>query len=178
MFAKYRSSSRTVTLMWCGFTQRVGCEQIGDFSKRSPSVDSNGMALNRITITRSSRQTLSACLKQSMRRILPFWSGLLKMHWICFLPVIPSTNSSRNSCDISLRNFPSNLEAHFCLASKPSHWSSFLQLRSSQRLIRLSFFLKYFLFAACKLNQLYAKALTWGSKASINGWKSSCLQFK
>lgn len=95
-----------------------------------------------------------------MRRILPFWSGLLRMQVMRFLPVIPSTNSSRYSCMMSLRSLPSRREAHFCLVSYPSHWSSSLQRNSSSKLMRFSFFLKNFLLAACKLNQLYANAFT------------------
>lgn len=56
-FAKYKSSSRTDTFMWYGFTHKPGCKQSGFFSKRSPSVLSSGIALNNITITRSKRHT-------------------------------------------------------------------------------------------------------------------------
>lgn len=55
--AKYRSSSRTDTLMWYGLTQRPGWRHSWLFSSLSPSVLSRGIALNRITITRSSRHT-------------------------------------------------------------------------------------------------------------------------
>ena len=47
--------------------------------------------------------------------------------------------------------------------------NSSLHLFSSSRLIRFSCFLKYFLFAACRLNQVYANVLTWGRRASMNG---------
>lgn len=115
--AKYKSNSLTETLMWYGFTQRPGCRHSGFFSKRSPSVLSNGMALNRITITRSRRQTLSACLKQSIRRILPFWSGFDRTQMDFRLPIIDWTKSSRLSCVISFLSLPKRRDAHFCFTS-------------------------------------------------------------
>lgn len=156
--------------MWYGLTQRPGWEHSGFFSSRSPSkyqerswhkryniqehwrldeaqsntiyvpVLSSGIALNKITMTRSSRQTftekhksifnlksfkeqtLSACRKQSIRRIFPFWSGLERTHIDCRLPVMLWTKSSRHSCVMSLRNFPSRRDAHFCLTSGFSFW--------------------------------------------------------
>ena len=51
--------------------------------------------------------------------------------------------------------------------------SSSLHLRSSSRDILFSCFLKYFLLAACRLNHVYAKDFTCGSRASMNGWNSS-----
>ena len=53
-------------------------------------------------------------------------------------------------------------------------WSSSLQRRSSSSDIRFSCFLKYLRLAACRLNHVYEKDLTWGSSASMNGWNSSC----
>ena len=61
--------------------------------------------------------TLSACLRQSMRLILPFWSGLERTHMAGFLPVMLSTKSSRHSCVMSLRSLPSRRDAHFCFTS-------------------------------------------------------------
>ena len=103
--------------MWCGLTQRLGCTQLRAFSSLSPSVLSRGMALKRITMTRSSRHTLSACRRQSIRRILPFWSGLLRTHTAGPLPVMLSTKSSRHSCVMSFRSLASSREAHFCFTS-------------------------------------------------------------
>ena len=54
--------------------------------------------------------------------------------------------------------------------------NSSLHLRSSSNVILFSCFLKYLRLAACKLNQVYEKDLTWGRRASINGWNSSCSQ--
>lgn len=62
-------------------------------------------------------RTLSACLRQSMRLILPFWSGLDRTHMAGFLPVMLSTKSSRHSCVMSLRSLPSRRLAHFCFTS-------------------------------------------------------------
>lgn len=116
-FARYRSSSRTETLMWCGLTHRFDLWQSGDFSSLSPSVLSSGIALKRITMTRSKRQTLSAWRRQSMRRILPFWSGLLRTQIGGRLPVTLRTKSSRCSCAMSLRSFARRRDAHFCFTS-------------------------------------------------------------
>jgi len=55
--ARNRSSSLTETFIWYGLTQRDGWRQSGDFSNLSPSVLSRGTALNRITWTKSNRQT-------------------------------------------------------------------------------------------------------------------------
>lgn len=44
--------------MCLGWTQRIGLEQWPPFTRRSPSVLSNGIPLNRMTITRSNLQTL------------------------------------------------------------------------------------------------------------------------
>ena len=51
--------------------------------------------------------------------------------------------------------------------------SSSLHLLSSSSDILFSCFLKYFLFAACRLNHVYANDLTCGNSASMNGWNSS-----
>ena len=61
--------------------------------------------------------TLSACLRQSILRIFPFWSGLERTHMAGFLPVIERTKSSRHSWAMSFRSFPRSLEAHFCFTS-------------------------------------------------------------
>lgn len=103
--------------MWCGLTQSVPLWHSIDFSRRSPSVLSSGMALNRITMTKSSLHTLSACLKQSMRLILPFWSGFDRTHVGALFPVILNTKSSRYSCLMSFLNLASSLEAHFDFTS-------------------------------------------------------------
>ena len=121
--ARYKSNSRTETEICRGFTQRFGCRQSGDFSKRSPSVLSNGIALNRITITKSKRHTLSACRRQSMRRIFPFWSGFESTQTGGRFPVILMTKSSRHSWVISFRSFAKSREAHFCLISAFSFWN-------------------------------------------------------
>jgi len=55
--ARNRSNSLTETLIWYGLTHKLGWRQSGDFSSLSPSVLSRGTALNRMTWTRSSRQT-------------------------------------------------------------------------------------------------------------------------
>ena len=125
-FAKNKSSSLTLTPIWCGWTHNPGLAQCGDFSNLSPSVLSNGMALKSTTITRSRRHTLSACLRQSMRLILPFWSGLLNTHMAGFLPVTLSTKSSRHSGRMSFRSLARSREAHFCFNSGLSFISSSL----------------------------------------------------
>ena len=61
--------------------------------------------------------TLSACRKQSIRLILPFWSGFDRTHMAGFFPVIESTKSSRHSWAMSFRSFPRSREAHFCFTS-------------------------------------------------------------
>lgn len=75
-------------------------------------------------MTRSRRHTLSACLKQSILLIFPFWSGFDRMQDMLFFPVIPYTKSSRHSCVMSFLSFPSKREAHFCFTSIFSfcHW--------------------------------------------------------
>ena len=62
-------------------------------------------------------RTLSACRKQSIRLILPFWSGFDRTHMAGFFPVIESTKSSRHSWAMSFRSFPRSREAHFCFTS-------------------------------------------------------------
>lgn len=62
-------------------------------------------------------RTLSACRKQSMRLIFPFWSGFDKTHIDWRFPVILSTKSSLHSCVMSFRSLPNNREAHFCFTS-------------------------------------------------------------
>ena len=61
--------------------------------------------------------TLSACRRQSILRILPFWSGFESTHIAGFFPVIDRTKSSRHSWAMSFRNFPNSLDAHFCFTS-------------------------------------------------------------
>lgn len=75
--------------------------------------------------------TLSACLRQSILRIFPFWSGFDRTHMAGFLPVMESTKSSRHSWAMSFRNFPRRREAHFCFTST---------------------------FSACKENNMFMKA--------------------
>ena len=70
-----------------------------------------------LKITEQYQQTLSACLKQSIRLILPFWSGFDKTQTVGLFPVILKTKSSRHSCVMSFLNFPNSLEAHFCFTS-------------------------------------------------------------
>ena len=67
-----------------------------------------------------SGQTLSACRRQSMRRILPFWSGLERTQTGARRPLTHSTKSSRLSATMSLRNFASRRDAHFCFTSAVS----------------------------------------------------------
>ena len=122
--ARYRSNSRTDILIWCGLTHRFGCKQSCDFSSLSPSVLSRGIALNNITITKSKRQTLSACLRQSILRILPFWSGLLSTQIGGRLPVTLKTKSSRHSWLMSFRSFARRRDAHFCFTSGFSFWQT------------------------------------------------------
>lgn len=76
--------------------------------------------LNKMTITRSRRHTLSACRRQSIRRIFPFWSGFDNMHTAGLCPVTQRTKSSRQWGCISFLNLPSNRPAHFCLISTRS----------------------------------------------------------
>ena len=140
--------------MWCGWTHRPGLVHCGDLTSRSPSVLSRGLPLNRMTITRSSRHTLSAWRRQSMRRILPFWSGLDSTQQGGFFPVMVSTKSSRNSGRMSLRSLASRREAHFCLISGFSPSSSSFTARSSSLDMRFSCFLKYLRLRACRLNQV------------------------
>jgi len=61
--------------------------------------------------------TLSACLRQSILLIFPFWSGFERTHMAGFLPVMERTKSSRHSWAMSFRNLPNSREAHFCLTS-------------------------------------------------------------
>ena len=102
--------------------------------------------------------TLSACLRQSILLIFPFWSGLDKTHIAGFFPVIDKTKSSRHSWAMSLRSFPSNLLAHFCLTSAFSDWKQkfyydtlawyfgsglYFDKKSLQHLPQMSICLKY-----------------------------------
>ncbi|MEE6527288.1 hypothetical protein FKM82_028562 [Ascaphus truei] len=112
------------------------------------------MPLNRMTITRSSLQTLSACRRQSILLIFPFWSGLDSTQVAAFLPVIDSTKSSRNSGRMSLRSLASRREAHFCFTSAFSFSSSSFTPLSSSFVIFFSCFLKYLRLRACRLNQV------------------------
>ena len=66
--------------------------------------------------------TLSACRRQSIRLILPFWSGFDNTHMAGFLPVMERTKSSRHSWAMSFRSFPRSREAHFCFTSTFSDW--------------------------------------------------------
>lgn len=153
-YAKYKSSSLTETPMWWGWTQSPGLEHCGDFTRRSPSVLSSGIPLNKITITRSNLQTLSAWRRQSILRILPFWSGLERTQHGGFFPVTVSTKSSRYSGRISFRNLARSRDAHFCLTSGFSLSNSSFTALSSSFDIRFSCFLKYFRFRACRLNHV------------------------
>ena len=153
-YAKYKSSSLTETPMWWGWTQSPGLEHCGDFTRRSPSVLSSGIPLNKITITRSNLQTLSAWRRQSILRILPFWSGLERTQHGGFFPVTVRTKSSRYSGRISFRNLASSRDAHFCLTSGFSLSNSSFTALSSSFDMRFSCFLKYFRFRACRLNHV------------------------
>lgn len=75
--------------------------------------------------------TLSACRKQSILLILPFWSGLDRTHMAGFLPVMLSTKSSLHSCVMSFRNFPNSRDAHFCFTSTFSFWNKTIRLKIS-----------------------------------------------
>lgn len=153
-YAKYKSSSLTETPMWWGWTQSPGLEHCGDFTRRSPSVLSRGIPLNKITMTRSNLHTLSAWRRQSILRILPFWSGLERTQHGGFFPVTVRTKSSRYSGRISFRNLARSREAHFCLTSGFSLSSSSFTALSSSFDMRFSCFLKYFRFRACRLNHV------------------------
>jgi len=137
--AKYISNSRTDILMWYGLTQSAGCVHSSDFSNRSLSVLSSGIALKSITITRSRRQTLSACRRQSMRRIFPFWSGFERTQSVA--AVLPrfthSMKPSRHSCLMSFRSFASSRIAHFWRISTNSVWK-FTQ-QQGQQLLQMVF---------------------------------------
>ena len=61
--------------------------------------------------------TLSACLRQSILLIFPFWSGFESTHMAGFFPVMDSTKSSLHSWAMSFRSFPNNRLAHFCFTS-------------------------------------------------------------
>jgi len=121
-FARYMSSSRTEMLMWYGLTHSVGWQHSADFSNRSLSVLSSGIALNRIIITRSSRHTLSAWRRQSMRRIFPFWSGFERTQTVAAVLALSThcMKSSRHSCLMSFRNFASRRVAHLWRTSTDS----------------------------------------------------------
>lgn len=177
-YAKYKSSSLTETPIWWGCTHSPGLEHCGDFTRRSPSVLSSGIPLNKITITRSNLQTLSAWRRQSILLILPFWSGLERTQHGGFFPVTVRTKSSRNSGLISFRSFARSLDAHFCFTSGFSLSSSSFTALSSSFDMRFSCFLKYFLFRACRLNHVYANARTWGRSASMKGWNSSWKSYR
>lgn len=69
------------------------------------------------------RHTLSAWRRQSIRLILPFWSGLDSTHMAGFLPVMLSTKSSLHSCVMSFLSLPNSLDAHFCFTSTFSFWN-------------------------------------------------------
>lgn len=142
--ARNRSSSRTVTVIWLGKTHRVWFWQCCDLPRRSPSVLSNGMPRNKITITKSSLHTLSAWRRQSIRLIFPFWSGLeitQRHEEPGLFPTTDITKSSLHSCRMSFRSFAKSLEAHFCFTSGASASSSSLHLLSSSGVIRTSCFL-------------------------------------
>lgn len=128
----------TVIWMWNGCRQRPGLRQSCVFPRRSPSVDSSGKAWKSIAMTRSSRHTLSACRRQSIRRIFPFWSGVERTQQGRICPVTALSRYSRCSGRISLRNLARSCEAHFLLTSGSSLSSSLLHCRSSSSVIRLS----------------------------------------
>lgn len=69
------------------------------------------------------KHTLSAWRRQSIRLILPFWSGLDSTHMAGFLPVMLSTKSSLHSCVMSFLSLPNSLDAHFCFTSTFSFWN-------------------------------------------------------
>lgn len=151
--------------MCLGWTQRMGLEHWSPLTRRSPSVLSSGIPLNKMTITRSKRHTckdtpggviwehvevpaalrgarqrskcsgrvkrtcllrwssgtLSACRRQSMRLILPFWSGFERTQHAAFLPVTESTKSSLHSGLMSFRSLARRRLAHFCFTWQPKN---------------------------------------------------------
>ena len=80
------------------------------------------------------RCTLSACRRQSILRIFPFWSGFESTHIAGFFPVIDNTKSSRHSWAMSFRNFPKSLDAHFCFTSGFSAYKKQVRWHINQRI--------------------------------------------
>lgn len=90
-------------------------------------------------MTRSRRQTLSACLRQSIRLIFPFWSGVDRTQHDRICPVTDFKRYSRCSGLMSFLSLASSCEAHFLFTSGSSLSSSSLQCRSSSAVILRSF---------------------------------------
>ena len=67
--------------MWYGLTQSPGWRQSGDFSSLSPSVLSSGTALNRMTWTRSNRQTWRNKFKDKCKISYP----TRQVYWLSYL---------------------------------------------------------------------------------------------
>ena len=109
-----------------------------------------------MTWTKSSLQTLSACLRQSILLIFPFWSGLDRTHIAGFFPVIDNTKSSRHSWAMSFLSFPSSLLAHFCFTSDFSAWTTMKQLDSWEKSLVLLYFYHQLLFASFLLLQAHS----------------------
>ena len=89
--ARYRSSSRTVTFMWCGLTHSAGCIHSDALSSLSESVLSSGTARKRITMTKSSRHTWQ---KTSCVILTHFWKLFSKdyTNFICLPKTVYSTH--------------------------------------------------------------------------------------
>lgn len=95
--------------MWYGFTHKPGWAHSAAFSNLSPSVLSNGIALNKITITRSNLQTCKE--KNKEKKILIKKSGiapiktfqlLLCKRWWCFLSFLKSALLFNFEIDLKL----------------------------------------------------------------------------
>lgn len=84
---------------------------------------------------KESGHTLSACLKQSILLILPFWSGLLSTQLTLFLPVIPRTKSSLHSWVMSFLNFPNRRDAHFCFTSSLSFYLKTNSVQINEKIV-------------------------------------------
>ena len=92
--------------MWYGLTQSPGWRQSGDFSSLSPSVLSSGTALNRMTWTRSSRQTWGNKFKDKWKSSYPteqvYW--LSKSNHKNFKLDTAVVNSKHSPCQLAWDN--------------------------------------------------------------------------
>lgn len=90
------------------------------------------------------RLTLSACRRQSMRLIFPFWSGFDRTQHAAFFPVIDKTKSSLHSGLMSFLSLARRRLAHFCLTWESNHiikeFVSFIKKCLVYRLIVLIMF--------------------------------------